>query len=157
MAQQQDSAAIQSFQQAGKTEQNKLRKSKAYHNMGWICQRHQRFADAIEAYKESLRNNPDDHQTRYNLALCQRQLKQQQQNQNQNQNEGNQQDEQQKQEKDQQQQQQQQDPQQGTPQQDKMNKENAEQLLNAAIQQEKQTQERMKQQQPRSRNLQKQW
>ena len=156
MAQQQDSAAIQSFQQAGKAEQNKLRKSKAYHNMGWICQRHQRFADAIEAYKESLRNNPDDHQTRYNLALCQRQLKQQQQNQNQNQNEGNQQDEQQKPEKDQQQQQQQ-DPQQGTPQQDKMNKENAEQLLNAAIQQEKQTQERMKQQQPRSRNLQKQW
>ena len=40
-----------------------------------------------------------------------------------------------------------------------MSKENAEQLLNAAMQQEKQTQDRMKkaQQQPRRRQLQKNW
>jgi Ca-activated chloride channel family protein len=40
-----------------------------------------------------------------------------------------------------------------------MSKENAEQLLNAAMQQEKETQERMKkaQQQPQRRNIQKNW
>ena len=40
-----------------------------------------------------------------------------------------------------------------------MSKDNAEQLLNAAIQNEKQTQEKMKQQQqqPQRRNVQKNW
>mgnify|MGYP006988875399 FL=1 len=40
-----------------------------------------------------------------------------------------------------------------------MSKENAEQLLNAAMQEEKQTQERMKkaQQQPQKRRLEKNW
>jgi Ca-activated chloride channel family protein len=40
-----------------------------------------------------------------------------------------------------------------------MSKDNAEQLLNAAIQQEKQTQDRLKkaQQQPQRRNIQKNW
>lgn len=156
MAQQQDSAAMQQFEQAGKIEKSPLRRSKAYHNMGWICQRHQMFSEAIEAYKESLRNNPDDDETRYNLALCQYQLKQQPpQQQPQNKDNKDQQGEDEKQEN-----QQQQDNKHNNPQpqpKDKMSKENAEQLLNAAMQQEKQTQERMKKQQPRSRNLQKQW
>lgn len=158
MAQQQDSAALQQFTQAGKMEQNPLRRSKAYHNIGWLCQRHQMFAEAIEAYKESLRNNPNDDETRYNLALCQHQLKNQPpQDQPQNQDNPDQQGEDQKQEN-----QQQEDPQQDNSQpqpqpNDKMSQENAEQLLNAAMQQEKQTQERMKKQQPSSRNLQKQW
>ena len=155
MAQQQDSAASEMFDQAGKMEQNKLRRSKAYHNIGWICQRHQLFDQAIEAYKESLRNNPDDDETRYNLALCQYQRKKQpQQPQSQNQDNQDNQGNDQKQEN--QQQQDQQDNPQPQPK-DKMSQENAEQLLNAAMQQEKQTQERMKKQQPRSRNLQKQW
>lgn len=156
MAQQQDSAAMVQFDQAGKIEQNKLRRAKAFHNMGWICQRHQLFDKAIEAYKESLRNNPDDNETRYNLALCQYQRKQQPpQQQPQNQDNKDQQGNDQKQEN-QQQEDQSQDNQQPQPK-DKMSQENAEQLLNAALQQEKQTQERMKKQQPRSRNLQKQW
>lgn len=156
MAQQQDSAAMVQFDQAGKIEQNKLRRAKAFHNMGWICQRHQLFDKAIEAYKESLRNNPDDNETRYNLALCQYQRKQQPpQQQPQNQDNKDQQGNDQKQEN-QQQEDQSQDNQQPQPK-DKMSQENAEQLLNAALQQEKQTQERMKKQQPRSRNLLKQW
>lgn len=41
----------------------------------------------MEAYKESLRNNPKDDETRYNLALAQKLLKDQEQNQqNQDQN-----------------------------------------------------------------------
>ena len=39
--------------------------------------KHKLFSDAIKAYEESLRNNPSDNETRYNLALCMRQQKNQ--------------------------------------------------------------------------------
>jgi len=160
MAQNKDSAAVVEFEKAAKVESNELRKSMAYHNMGVICQRHQMYSEAIEAYKQSLRLNPHDDETRYNLELCKRQQKQQQQNQQnqQNKNDKDKQD-QQKQEQQKQQQQDQQKKDQQKQQEPKMSKENAEQLLNAAMQQEKQTQERMKkaQQQPQRRNIQKNW
>lgn len=155
MMQQKDSAAIVQFENAGKLETDKKRKSMAYHNLGWICQKHQMYAEAIEAYKESLRNNPTDDETRYNLALCQRQQKQNQQNQGGKNNEKKEEKEQEKQEQqqNQQQQQQQQQPK------EQMSKENAEQLLNAAMQEEKATQQRMKKamQHPNRRQLQKNW
>lgn len=146
------------FFEAAKHESNPIRKAQAYHNMGVVFQGGRNFQKAIEAYKEALRNNPNDDETRYNLVLCQRQLKNhpedQNQNQNQNQNRNNQ-DNQQKQDQQEQQQQQQQQEEQQTP----MNKETAEQLLNAAMQQEKKTQERMKeaQKQPRRRRIEKNW
>ena len=68
--QQKDSAAIVQYEKAGKAETSKRRKSMAYHNIGVICQKNQLFQEAIEAYKESLRNNPGDNETRYNLELC---------------------------------------------------------------------------------------
>lgn len=153
MAQNKDSAAVEQYQQAAQAEKNPLRKSRAYHNIGFVCQRHQMYGEAIEAYKQSLRLNPDDDETRYNLELCKKLQKEQPQQQQQQQ----QKEKQEKQDKqDQQQQQQQQKQQQQPPQ---MSKENAEQLLKAAMQQEKQTQERMKkaQQQPQRRNVQKNW
>ena len=154
MAQNKDSAAVAEFEKAAKIETNTLRKSMAYHNMGVVCQRHQMFGEAIEAYKQSLRLNPHDDETRYNLELCKRQQKQQQQNQQNKQNKDQDKKDQQKQEQKQDQQKQQQQKQEP-----KMSKENAEQLLNAAIQEEKATQQRMKKamQQPRSRKLQKNW
>ena len=75
LAQQKDSAATTCFERAGKAETSKLRKAKSYHNMGYICQRHQMYADAIKAYEEALRNDPSNQATRYNLALCQKLLK----------------------------------------------------------------------------------
>lgn len=153
MAQRKDSAAIVEFEKATKIETTPLRKSMSYHNMGVICQQHQMWGEAIEAYKQSLRLNPNDDETRYNLQLCKHQQKKQQQNQNQQQQK---QDQQKQDEKKQEQQKQEQKPEQQPP---KMSKNNAEQLLNAAMQQEKQTQERMKkaQQQPQRRHLQKNW
>ena len=153
MAQRKDSAAIVEFERATKIETTPLRKSMSYHNMGVICQQHQMWGEAIEAYKQSLRLNPNDDETRYNLQLCKHQQKKQQQNQNQQQQK---QDQQKQDEKKQEQQKQEQKPEQQPP---KMSKNNAEQLLNAAMQQEKQTQERMKkaQQQPQRRHLQKNW
>lgn len=59
-------------------------KARAYHNRGVIRQKsaaadpekkQQLLRDAIEQYKQSLRLNPHDENTRYNLALCQKQLK----------------------------------------------------------------------------------
>ena len=161
MAQKKDSSAVQQFEQATRIETNPLRKAAAYHNMGVICQTHKMYGEAIEAYKNALRLNPNDNETRYNLVLCQRQKKKQDQNQQQNQNnkddqkKDNQkkddQKDQNKDKKDDKQQQQQQKPQ--------MSKDNAEQLLNAAIQNEKMTQDKMKKQQqkPQRRNVLKNW
>ena len=160
MMQQKDSAAIVQFENAGKLETDKRRKSMAFHNMGWICQKHQMYAEAIEAYKESLRNNPDDNETRYNLALCQRQQKKNQQNQGGGgKDDKKQNDDQDKKDKKEQNQQQDQQKQQQQPPKDQMSKENAEQLLNAAMQEEKATQQRMKKsmQHPNRRRLQKNW
>ena len=155
LAQKKDSAAVVELEKAAKVETNPLRKSMAYHNLGVICQSKQLFAEAIENYKQSLRLNPDDDETRYNLELCKRQLKNQQNQQNQQQNK---QDQNKKDDKKDQQDQQKQE-QQKQQQQPKMSKDNAEQLLNAAMQQEKQTQERMKKamQKPQRRQVEKNW
>ena len=158
MRQQKDSAAVQQFMDAGKLETNPLRRAQSYHNAGVICQGKKMYAEAIDVYKEALRNNPADDQTRYNLELCKRQQKQQQQQQqNQQQQKQDQQKQEQKQEEKKQEQKQEQQKQQE--QQQQMSRENAEQMLNAAMQEEKQTQQRMKkaQQQPNRRKLEKNW
>ena len=161
LQQQKDSAAITQFETAGKTEKAHLRKAMAYHNIGVICQKRQLYAEAIEAYKESLRHNPNDNATRYNLALCKRLAKKQPpKNNNNNKNDKNKKDKDKK-----QQQQNKQNPnknernEQRQQNKEQMSKDNAEQLLNYAIQEEKATQRRLKQQQqqPQRRRLQKNW
>ncbi len=154
MAQKKDSAAIEQFQNAAKLETNPMRKYRAFHNMGVICQGHKMYGEAIEAYKNALRLNPEDNETRYNLVLCKHQKNKQDQNQqNQQQQQQNQKDE----KKDQDKQDQNKDKQ--KEQKPQMSKDNAEQLLNAAMQQEKQTQDRLKkaQQQPQRRQVLKNW
>ena len=156
LAQNKDSAAVAEFEKASKMETDPLLKSQSFHNMGVICQKHQMFGEAIEAYKQSLRLNPHDDETRYNLQLCKHQQKNQKQDKKDQQQQQNQQKQDQKQEKNKDQKQ---DKPKQEQQQPQMSKDNAEQLLNAAMQQEKQTQDRMKkaQQQPRRRQLQKNW
>ena len=161
MAQKKDSAAVEQFEGAARLETNPLRKAQAYHNMGVICQTHKMYGEAIEAYKNALRLNPKDDETRYNLVLCKHQ-KQKQDQQQQNQQGGDNDKKQDDKQKDQQQPDQQKDKQDDKQQEQpkpQMSKDNAEQLLNAAIQNEKQTQEKMKQQQqqPQRRNVQKNW
>lgn len=156
MLQQNDSAAVANFNKATKMETDKHRRSMAYHNIGVIFQNRTKYDEAISAYKESLRLNPSDNETRYNLALCQKLRKNQPQNKNnQNQNKNdknkdkNKQQQDQKQDKNKQQQQQQNHQQ--------MSKENAEQLLQAAMQEEKNTRRKVEQGKSRTRNLQKNW
>lgn len=158
MMQQKDSAAIVQYENAGKIETSKSRKAKVYHNIGVICQTHQMYGEAIEAYKESLRNNPQDNETRYNLALCKRLQKQQKKDNEQKKKDDKKGKDKEKKDNQQQKQKDNQQKQQNKPK-DRMSKENAEQLLNAAMQQEKATQQRMKkaEQQPRSRKLKRNW
>ncbi len=152
--------AMKLLQKASQMERNPSRRAKIFHNMGVIMQGQKQFRQAIDCYKESLRNNPGDNETRYNMVLCQRQLKDDeggQQNQNEQDDQGNsnkqdEQQQQQQQEKPDQQQQQQTDK-------NEMNKDNVEQMLKAALQNERRTQDKLQQQQqqPQSRRLQKQW
>ena len=156
MAQQKDSMAMKCFQNSAQLHTDKQRKAQAYHNMGVILQQKKQFGEAAEAYKAALRNNPKDNETRYNLALCLKQMKNQpKQNQNQKKDENK--DKNRDKEKEKNENKNQKDQKQPEEKPEQMSKENAEQMLNAAMQQEKTTQQRMKkaQQQPsRKRHLQ---
>lgn len=158
MMQQKDSAAVVQYEKAAQIETNKLRRSKAFHNIGVLCQNHRMYGEAIKAYEQSLRLNPKDDETRYNLALCKK-LNKNQQNQNnqQQQQKDKQNNEQDKDKKDQKQDKN--DQQQQQQQQEQMSKENAERLLDAAVQNEKATQQRIQKamQQPKKRTLEKNW
>lgn len=161
MMQNKDSAAIVQYQKAAKMEMNKMRRAMVWHNIGVVCQNHKMFGDAINAYQEALRNNPKDDETRYNLALCKRQQKQQKQNdQNKNDDKNKQKDKNgQDNKKEQDKEKNKKDDNKQQQQKEQMSKENAEQLLNAAMQEEQNTQQRLKKamQRQRSRSLQKNW
>lgn len=57
-------------QEAAKNATNKDEKHKAYHNLGNILMQDKKCKEAVEAFKNALRNNPTDEETRYNLALA---------------------------------------------------------------------------------------
>ena len=140
---------------ASRLEKDKEKLAHIYHNMGVILQASKQLPQCIEAYKQALRNNPKDDETRYNLALAQKQLKDQQQQQDQNQQQEQKQDQKQD-EKEQNKDQQDQDKKQQN--QNQMSKENAEQLLNAVMQDEKNVQDKVKKAiQMQGRKLEKDW
>lgn len=133
-----------------------------YHNMGNAFYAQEQYAEAIKEYEQSLRHNPKDNDTRYNLVKAKQQLKRQQnqqQNQEQNQQDKqNQQQDQQPQQQDPQPQQQDQPQQQQQEQQEQqMDKETAEQILQALEQDEQETQEKLQRQQGKKRRVEKEW
>ena len=127
-------------------EELQKRLAATYHNMGNALYAQQQYDKAVGAYQQSLRNNPKDNDTRYNLVKAMHQLQQQQQQQNQQQE----QQQQEQQEQQQQEQQQQQDKQQ-------MDQETAEQILQALEQDEQETQEKLQRQQGKKRRVEKEW
>ncbi len=135
-----------------------------YHNMGVVMQSSKQLDACIEAYKTALRNNPTDHETRYNLTVAMKQKQQQEQQQQQNQDQQQQEEKQEEQEQEQQQnqqdqQEQQQQEQQQQQQQNEMSQENAEQMLKAIMQDEKDVQEKVKKamQEVQPRRFEKDW
>lgn len=176
--------AMKLYLTASQLETDKARLAQIYHNLGTLMYMAQQYPQSVEAYKESLRNNPHDNETRYNLAKAMHMLKQQdqqnqqdqeqqedkqdqqqdqQQEQQQNQQQEQQQQEQQQMQEEQQQQEQSQEQQrqqqQSRQEEEQISKENAEQILNALMQDEKDIQERQKQmmQQQRGKSLDKDW
>jgi len=62
--------AISRQQEAIKLAKNKIEKHKAFHNLGNSFMKQEMCSEAVSAYKSALRNNPNDDETRYNLALA---------------------------------------------------------------------------------------
>ena len=171
--------AMEQYATAAKLESDKAKLAHINHNLGTLLYMAQQYPQSVEAYKESLRNNPNDNETRYNLTKAMYMLKQQQeqqqdqqQEQQQDQQQEQQQDQQQEQQQDQQQQDQQQEQQQEQQQnqeqqqeqqsqqdEEQISKENAEQILNALMQDEKDIQEKQKKmmQQHQGKTLDKDW
>ena len=140
MATHQDSAALKELEKAATDDQRPLYRAAARHNMGTIFQRqasgaqqigmkNQLLRQAIEQYKEALRNNPMLEAARYNMVLCPKQLKDQKDDN------------------------QQQSPQ---PQPKPQPKQQQQPLINYSRQAEQQTRQRMQQRQPQ-RALRKNW
>ncbi len=50
---------------------SKPEKHRAYHNIGNVLMQNKQCEKAVEAFKNALRNNPSDDESRYNLALAQ--------------------------------------------------------------------------------------
>ena len=143
---------------------NKSLAAKAFYNAGDVMMAAQQYDKAIDYFKQSLKNDPSDHEARYNLVLAQK-LLQKNQDQNQDDQQDQQQQQQDQQQQDQQQQQQNQDQQQEQnqdqqeqqnqeqqqqdqqQQQNQMSQEQAEAILNANNRDEKETQQKVKEKQ----------
>ena len=124
------------FKDLGDTLKN-LSSSKAsdyFHNSGNIALKQKKYQEAVEAFKESLRLEPDNFETKSNLAYAQKMLKDQQQNQ-QSQNQ-----QQQQQDQNQDQNQQNQDQNQNNDQQNDQNQNNDQNRQNQDQQQQPQNQ-----------------
>ncbi len=165
--------AAAAFQSLPNLTDDKEKKASAFHNLGNSFLKAQKFQESVDAYKQSLRNNPKDLETKYNLAYAKRMLQEQQeqeqqnqdnqenqdkqdqkqdQQQQQDQNKEEKKDDEQKQDQQQQQQDQKQEEQnqeQQQPQENKISKEDAERMLDALNQEEKDIRDRLEQQKVR--------
>lgn len=153
---------INVFNEATQNETDETRLAQVYHNLGnanylygaaqyvnGVPEAKETLAKSIAAYKEALRRNPSDNETRFNLAKAKaiyNSVPSSPQDQNQDQNQ------------EQQQQQDQQDqPQPEPPTERDMSEENAEQILQMLMQDEKDLQEKVQMQQQQTKKLEKDW
>lgn len=149
--------AAQQFGSIASNTNDKNLKAQAYHNLGNSMLQSQKFKESVDAYKNALRINPGDEDTRKNLAYAMQMLQQQQQQQQQQQNDKNEnkddkqkQDQQQQQndkkeeKKEDQQQKEQQQQQQQEQQKNQLSKQDAQRLLESMNNDEKKLQEKLK-------------
>lgn len=76
--------ALYRLTQAAENATSKVEKHKAYHNIGNILMQDKMCKEAVEAFKNALRNDPTDDETRYNFALAKECAEQQQDNEDEN-------------------------------------------------------------------------
>jgi tetratricopeptide (TPR) repeat protein len=77
-----ENEALQNLNEASNASENKPLKHKSLHNQGNILMKKEKYAQAAKIYKEALKNDPSDDETRYNFALAKKLMKNQKQNQN---------------------------------------------------------------------------
>jgi len=75
-----NATAMHRFKQAAAIAVNKNEKHQAFHNLGNTFMNEKRYGEAVESFKNALRNNPKDDETRYNLALAKKLLEEQEKN-----------------------------------------------------------------------------
>ncbi len=72
------SQAATRLKQASKIADTKVDKHKIFHNLGNSFMEQKKYQEAVNAYKDALRNNPKDEETRYNYALAKKMLEEEQ-------------------------------------------------------------------------------
>jgi tetratricopeptide (TPR) repeat protein len=143
-------------------------RAEAYYNTGNALYQSNKYQEAVDAYKQSLRLNPNDEDTRYNLQMARAKLVQQQQKQDQkkdqqkqNQQQDQKRDQQQNQKKDQQQQKQEEAKQDQTRQQiqkkNQMPKQEADRILDAMRNNEKDVQKKLRKREAVHMRVEKDW
>lgn len=147
--------ALEQYQKAATLTKEKKEIASAFHNVGNALMEEKNYEKSVEAYKNSLKANPKDDDTRYNLAVAQYLMKKQQEQQKQEQQQQKQKQQQQQQKQEQQQEQQKQE--QKQQQQPKMQQEQIEQILKALEQDERDVQERRKIQMGQRSKTDKEW
>ena len=154
-AQNKDSEAKILYEKVIKLKEASSARVSSYYNLGTLLQKEKNYGGAIETYKNVLRIDPNHNKARYNLELCKKQQQQKKKHSAGGRNKSN---------KNQKKNQKRNgDNKNGESNQAKnrnsMSRDNAQQLLNAAMQQEKETQERLSKamKQPSDRKLDKNW
>jgi Ca-activated chloride channel homolog len=154
--------AAQQFQPLAEDKNlSKEQKSRAYHNLGNSLLQSKKYDESINAYKNALKLNSKDNETRYNLAYAQSMLQQQQQQQQQNKDnkdkQGQKKDQQQQQQKQDDQKKQQEQQQKQAEQKQKISKEDAEKILQALNNDEKNTQKKFVKKESARISIEKNW
>ncbi len=140
------------YTQIAENESDKNVRSKAFHNLGNTYMQNKDFQKAVDAYKQSLKSNPTDIDTKYNLSYALQMLKQQQQQNKNNKNNKNDKDKKENKKDENQQSQQNKDNQQNKDKkqqeqkQKQLKKEEAERMLEALKNDEKKTLDKVKKQ-----------
>ena len=153
--------AARSFHKLAENQTDPIKLGELYHNLGNSFLKANQLEASIEAYKQSLRNNPADNETRHNLAYAQQMQQQQQDQKDQDQNQDKQDQDQEQDKQDQEQDQDKQDQDQNQQDQDKqdqeqdqqdqqqqpqISREDAQRMLQALQQDEQDLQEKLKKQ-----------
>ena len=73
--QNQPSEAKHAYIDAVEKSNSRSQKHNAFHNLGNVYLKEKKYAEAVAAFKDALRNDPADDESRYNLALAKKLLK----------------------------------------------------------------------------------
>jgi len=82
--------AAETFQEIAKSSANKTTKANAFHNLGNALLEQKKYQESANAFKEALKLNPTDEDTRYNYAYAKKMLQEQQKQEEQNKDQENQ-------------------------------------------------------------------